>query len=54
MLRHLARGRTNRAIARELSISVKTVGRHVEHIYAKTGASTRASATLFAAENDLL
>lgn len=31
----VARGRTNRQIARELGIAPKTVGRHVEHIYAK-------------------
>ena len=40
--------------AHQLSISFKTVGRHVEHIYAKTGCSTRASASLFAVEHDLV
>ena len=54
VLRLLARGSTNSSIARELSISAKTAGHHVEHIYAKTGCSTRASASLFAAEHDLL
>jgi HD-GYP domain-containing protein (c-di-GMP phosphodiesterase class II) len=54
VLRLLARGQTNRSIARELAISVRTVGHHVEHIYAKTGCSTRASASLFAVEHDLL
>ncbi len=54
VLRLLARGNTNRAIARELAISVKTAGHHVEHIYEKTGCSTRAAASLFAAEHDLL
>jgi HD-GYP domain-containing protein (c-di-GMP phosphodiesterase class II) len=54
VLRLLARGHTNRAIARELGISAKTAGHHVEHIYAKTGCSTRAGASLFAAEHDLL
>jgi HD-GYP domain-containing protein (c-di-GMP phosphodiesterase class II) len=54
VLRLLARGNTNRAIARALSISAKTVGHHVEHIYEKTGYTTRASASLFAAEHDLL
>ena len=54
VLRLVARGNTNQAIARELSISAKTVGRHVEHIYEKTGCSTRASASLFAVEHDLL
>ncbi len=54
VLRLLARGHTNRAIARELSISVKTAGHHVEHIYEKAGCTTRAAASLFAAEHDLL
>ena len=54
VLRLLARGNTNRSIARELSISAKTVGHHVEHIYEKTGCSTRAAASLFASEHDLL
>ena len=54
VLRLLARGNTNRAIGRALLISVKTVGRHVEHVYEKIGCSTRASASLFAAEHDLV
>ncbi|HET8757990.1 MAG TPA: LuxR C-terminal-related transcriptional regulator, partial [Solirubrobacteraceae bacterium] len=54
VLRLLARGSTNRAIARALAISVKTAGHHVEHIYEKTGCTTRAAAALFAAEHDLL
>ncbi|MCV2489550.1 LuxR C-terminal-related transcriptional regulator [Geodermatophilus sp. YIM 151500] len=54
VLRLLARGATNQQVARRLGISVKTVGRHVEHVYAKTGVSSRAAAALFAAENGLL
>jgi HD-GYP domain-containing protein (c-di-GMP phosphodiesterase class II) len=54
VLRLLARGRSNRAIAAELSISPKTVGHHVEHIYTKTGVNTRAGATLFAVETGLV
>jgi HD-GYP domain-containing protein (c-di-GMP phosphodiesterase class II) len=54
VLRLIARGAANRAVATRLSISPKTVGRHVEHIYAKTGVSTRAGAALFAMENHLL
>lgn len=50
----LARGSTNRQIGEALFISPKTVGRHVENIYAKTGVSTRAGATMFAMENRLL
>ncbi len=34
--------------------SPKTVGHHVEHIYTKTGVTTRAGATLFAMEHGLL
>ena len=37
-----------------LGISAKTVGHHVEHIYAKAGVTTRAGATLFAMEHGLL
>jgi HD-GYP domain-containing protein (c-di-GMP phosphodiesterase class II) len=54
VLRLLARGRTNKQVAPQLEISPKTVGRHVESIYSKIGASTRAAAALFAVEHDLL
>lgn len=54
VLRLLARGRSNRLIARELEISPKTVGHHVEHIYEKVGVGTRAGATLFASEHGLV
>lgn len=50
----LARGRTNKAIAAELTLSARTVQHHIEHIYAKTGVATRAAAALFAVEHDLL
>jgi len=54
VLRLIARGFTNRQVAARLGISAKTVGHHVEHIYAKSGVATRAGATLFAMEHDLL
>ena len=54
VLRLIARGRSNKEVARELGISAKTVGTHVEHIYAKAGVTTRAGATLFAMEHDLI
>jgi HD-GYP domain-containing protein (c-di-GMP phosphodiesterase class II) len=54
VLRRIARGRSNKEAARDLGISAKTVGTHIEHIYAKAGVTTRAGATLFAMENDLL
>jgi len=54
VLRLLSRGKTNREIATTLVIAPKTVGRHVENIYAKLGVSTRAGAALFTAEHALL
>ncbi len=54
VLRLVARGRSNKAAAAELGISPKTVGHHLESIYAKAGVRTRAGATLFAMENGLL
>jgi HD-GYP domain-containing protein (c-di-GMP phosphodiesterase class II) len=54
VLRLIARGHSNKTAAALLGISAKTVGHHVEHIYAKCGVSTRAGATLFAMEHDLL
>ena len=50
----VARGASNKAIARDLGLSPKTVGHHVTHVYAKAGVSTRAAATLFAMEHELL
>lgn len=50
----LAHGDTNREIAEALGISVKTVGAHVEHIYTKAGVRSRAAATLFAMQHDLV
>jgi HD-GYP domain-containing protein (c-di-GMP phosphodiesterase class II) len=54
VLRHLARGCSNREVARLLWISPKTAGHHVQHIYAKIGVSTRAAAAMFAMEHDLI
>ncbi len=54
VLRLLCRGLTNRQVGDELFISVKTVGRHVENIYAKIGVSTRAGAAVYAMEHRLL
>jgi DNA-binding CsgD family transcriptional regulator len=50
----IARGRSNREVAERLFISTKTVGRHVENLYAKIGVSSRAAAALFAMEHRLL
>jgi HD-GYP domain-containing protein (c-di-GMP phosphodiesterase class II) len=54
VLRLVARGSTNREVARLLSISVKTVNRHVENVYGKVGVTSRAAAALFAVEHELL
>ena len=54
MLRLVARGHTNREVARLLVVSPKTVGRHVENVYAKIGVSSRAAAAVFAMEHRLL
>lgn len=50
----LARGLPNKDIAARLVIAPKTVGNHIEHIYTKIGASTRARASLFAVQHGLL
>jgi HD-GYP domain-containing protein (c-di-GMP phosphodiesterase class II) len=54
VIRLLARGLSNKEIAARLVISPKTAGNHVEHIYSKIDASTRAAAGLFAVEHGLL
>ena len=54
VLRLIARGRSNREIASALVISERTVARHGQNIFAKLGVSSRASASVFAAENGLL
>jgi DNA-binding NarL/FixJ family response regulator len=54
ILRLLARGLLNKQIARLLGIAPKTVGNHVEHIYAKIGVSSRAAAGFFAAAHGLI
>jgi len=49
----LAVGETNKAIARRLGISAKTVSNHVEHIYAKLGVGNRAGAALLAMQHGI-
>jgi DNA-binding NarL/FixJ family response regulator len=53
-LRLLARGSSTREVAVRLSIAPKTADHHIQHIYNKVGVSTRAAATMFAMEHDLL
>jgi HD-GYP domain-containing protein (c-di-GMP phosphodiesterase class II) len=50
----VALGRSNQAIADSLGISAKTVGHHVQHVYEKAGVRSRAAATVWAFENDLV
>jgi HD-GYP domain-containing protein (c-di-GMP phosphodiesterase class II) len=50
----LSRGLANKSIARRLQISPKTVGNHVEHIYAKLGVSNRAGAAMRAMQYGLV
>jgi DNA-binding NarL/FixJ family response regulator len=54
VLRLIARGRSNREIATALVISERTVARHVQNIFAKLRVSSRAAASVFAAEHGLL
>lgn len=54
VLRLAVRGMSNREIAATLVLSVKTVGHHIESIYAKIGVSTRVGATLFAVQHGLM
>ena len=54
VLRLVASGKTNKAIARELSLSEKTVDRHVSNIFTKLDVPTRAAATAFAYEHQLV
>lgn len=54
VLRLVARGLTNKEIATALDLSVRTVSRHLENIYPNIGVTTRAAATLYAMQHDLL
>jgi two-component system, NarL family, nitrate/nitrite response regulator NarL len=50
ILEHLARGESNKTIARALEISHDTVKLHVRHILAKLNLSSRVEAAVFAVE----
>jgi HD-GYP domain-containing protein (c-di-GMP phosphodiesterase class II) len=54
VLRLAVRGLTSRLIAETLVVSKRTVDHHIQHIYDKTGVSTRAGATLFALRHGLV
>jgi len=54
VLRMVAAGLSNQQIARRLVISRRTAEHHVQDIYVKIGASSRAGAALFAMQHGLL
>ena len=54
VLRLVAAGKTNKAIAVELSLSEKTVDRHVSNIFNKLDVPTRSAATAHAYQHNLI
>ncbi len=54
VLRLVAAGETNRAIAAELVLSERTVDRHVSNIFAKLGVSSRTAAAAYAYDHQLV
>jgi len=54
VLRLVAAGKTNKAIANELFLSEKTVDRHVSNIFVKLDVSSRAAATAWAYQHRLV
>lgn len=54
MLLAVARGLTNKQIARERGLSPRTVQTHLEHCFDKTGARSRSAAAIFAAWHGLV
>jgi ATP/maltotriose-dependent transcriptional regulator MalT len=54
ILRLVAAGKSNHAIAVDLVVSDHTVRRHLQNIFAKLGVSSRSGATAFAFQHDLV
>jgi DNA-binding NarL/FixJ family response regulator len=54
VLKLVAAGKTNHAIAQELFLSDHTVRRHLQNVFAKLGVSSRAAATAFALQHKLI
>ncbi|MGH2866377.1 MAG: HD domain-containing phosphohydrolase [Solirubrobacteraceae bacterium] len=54
VLRLIAVGHTTAQVAHALTISPKTADHHIQHIYAKIGASNRSVATIFAMRRGLV
>jgi two-component system nitrate/nitrite response regulator NarL len=53
ILRHIARGASNKEIGRALDIAETTVKIHVQHILRKLNLSSRVQAAVYAAERGL-
>ncbi|ABO49461.1 response regulator receiver protein [Desulforamulus reducens MI-1] len=51
LLKLIAKGISNKAIAKQLFISEKTVKNHLTSIYSKLGVTNRTEATLYAVNN---
>jgi DNA-binding NarL/FixJ family response regulator len=49
----ISAGKSNQQIADELVLSIRTVERHINHIYAKIGVHTKAQATAYALRHEL-
>jgi DNA-binding NarL/FixJ family response regulator len=54
VLRRIALGVSIQEAAADLHLAPKTVDYHLQNIYSKVGITSRAAATLFAIQNDLL
>ena len=54
MLRLIATGKSNREVATELVLSIRTVERHIFNIYAKINAHGRAATTTYAIRHQLI
>jgi DNA-binding NarL/FixJ family response regulator len=50
----VAAGKANREIANELVVSEHTVRRHIQNIFHKIGVSSRAAATAYAYDHELI
>jgi len=50
----VAAGLTNKQIGAELCVSSKTISRHLSNIFGKIGVSSRAAATAFAFEHQIV
>ncbi len=54
VLRHVAVGKPNRAVADDLFLSEKTIARHLSNIFLKLGVSSRSAATAYAHKHNLV